>query len=94
MVAFFSALLFAFAGLRAWQDPTLWPCFTVGFAAIVTVGARLVILGIIDALSFPAGSTQYLAPLYPVMLVFYCTASVCAIPLVRGLNAIVLKGCS
>lgn len=49
--------------------------FIAGFCLLSMIITRLVLLSIIDVFSFPAISTQYLSPIYPLML-YLCSLSV------------------
>lgn len=49
--------------------------FIAGFCLLSMIITRLVLLSVIDVFSFPAISTQYLSPIYPLML-YLCSLSV------------------
>jgi len=71
-----SWICFVFISFSTFRKKSLYFSFFIAVLCLLAmITTRLVLLSIIDVFSFPAISTQYLSPIYPLML-YLCSLSV------------------
>ncbi len=61
-----------------------WTFFIINTGLIVAMGSRLFLISLIHLSSFPAISTRYLSPVYPILLLFIVSAVISLMTAIKG----------